>query len=282
MPTDETQPLAQRLAEHAATVDAKVAYSIHPLDGGAAIRANGADQMATASTFKLYALAALYAADAAGKLSLNERVEYAPDHHTHGSGVLKLVAPGLHPTLRDHARLMIVISDNVSTNAVLRALGGPEAANAAVHSLGLSLPATEIRGYISFGDPTSFAVSSADDFTTLLAAIHAGRCTGSPQHDAEIYWTLRRQQHRSGIARHLPCSEYAEELGVEEYDRCGTKSGAMPGFRADVGLVDTRKRSWAIAVLVQGEPDFNTGDYHPYNHLIADLSLMVFEAWGRD
>jgi beta-lactamase class A len=282
MTSGETEKLARRLAARTAAVDAKVAYCVRPLDGGEAIRANAADTMHTASTFKVYALAALYAADAAGKLSLDERVEYTADQYTYGSGVLKLLAPGLRPTLRDHARLMIVVSDNVATNAVLRALGGPQAANAAVHALGLPLPATQIRGYISFGDPSSFAVSSADDFTTLLAAIHAGRCTGSPQHDAEMYWTLRRQQHRSGIARDLPCSEYAEEFGVEEYDRCGSKSGSMPGFRGDVGLVDTRKRSWAIAVLVQGEPDFNTGDSHPFNRLIADISRMVFESWGRD
>jgi beta-lactamase class A len=83
------------------------------------------------------------------------------------------------------------------------------------------------------------------------------------------------------IPRHLPCSEYAEEFGVEEYDRCGSKSGSSPGVRTDVGLVDTRKRSWAIAVQIHGEPDFNTGDTHPFNHVIADMSRMVFEAWGR-
>jgi len=35
-------------------------------------------------------------------------------------------------------------------------------------------------------------------------------------------------------------------------------------------------------VQVRGEPDFVTGDNHPYKQLIADLSKLVFEAWGRD
>ena len=115
--------LASQLAARAAQVDATVAYSILPLDGGAAIGAHGDARLPTASTFKVYLLAALYAADAAGRLSLDERVEYRPEDSTRGSGVLKLLAPGLQPTLRDHARLMIVISDNVSTNVVMRALG---------------------------------------------------------------------------------------------------------------------------------------------------------------
>lgn len=50
--------LERRLAGLAARVEAKVAYSIAPLDGGAAIRANATDVMPTASTFKLYVLGA--------------------------------------------------------------------------------------------------------------------------------------------------------------------------------------------------------------------------------
>jgi beta-lactamase class A len=283
MQTSSDESLRQRLAQRAAQVDAKVAYAVVPLDGGEPIRVQGDACMPTASAFKVYVLAAVYAADAAGRLSLDARIEYRADQTTKGSGVLKLMAPGLRPTLRDHARLMIVVSDNVSTNALIYALGGPAAANVAIHALPVPLPNSAVRDYIRFDaiQPGGFAVSSPDDFTALLSAIYHGRCTGSSTHDAEIHWTLRRQQHRSMIPRHLPCSEYAEEFGVEEYDRCGTKSGSMPGVRVDVGLVETRKRAWALAVQVHGEPDFNTGDNHPYNHLIADLSKLVFEAWGR-
>ncbi len=282
MPAPEDHALAGRLAERAAQVRARVAYSVVPFDGGAAIRANADARMPTASTIKVYLLAALYAADAAGKLSLDQRIELRPEDRTRGSGVLKLLAPGLCPTLRDHARLMIVISDNVSTNVLIRALGGPTGANAAVHALPIALQQTEIRDYIKFESlaPDAFALSSPDDFTTLLAAIHEGRCTGSAAHDREIHWTLRRQTLRSMIPRHLPCSEYAEEFSLPEPYRCGTKSGSLPGVRADVGIVETPARSWAIAVQVWGDPDLNTGDNHPFNHLVADLSKIVFDAWG--
>src|SRR5262249_36023955 len=159
-----------RLAERAAQVRARVAYSIVPLDGGEAIRAHADARMPTASTVKVYLLAALYAADASGRLSLDQRLELRPEDRTRGSGVLKLVAPGLCPTLRDHARLMIVISDNVSTNVVIRALGGPSDANAAVHALPIELGQTEVRDYINFQNlaPDAIAVSSPDDFTNLL------------------------------------------------------------------------------------------------------------------
>jgi beta-lactamase class A len=275
--------LADRLAARAAEVDATVAYSVRALDDGETIRAHADRALPTASAFKLYLLAALYAADAAGRLRLDSRVALHADDIAKGSGVLKLLDRDARLTLRDHARLMIVISDNTSTNTVMRALGGPEQAHVAVQTLPVELSGTRIGSYISFTnpDPAQMAVSSPDDFTALLAAVHAGRCTGNAALDAEIWWTLRRQQHRSMIPHHLPCSEYAEEFGIEEFDRCGSKSGSMPGVRVDVGIVETRARTWALAVQVQGDPDFITGDNHPYNHLIADLSKLVFDAWGR-
>lgn len=281
--TADDRTLRVQLANRASSIDAEVGYSIVPFDGMEAIRVSSDARMPTASTYKVYLLAALYAADAAGRLSLDTRVEFTPEQHTRGSGVLKLLAPGLAPTLRDLARLMIVISDNVATNIVTRTLGGPQAANVAVHALPVRLQHTEIRDYITFAtlDPDGIALSCPDDFTALLTAVYQRRCSGLPAHDEEIYWTLRRQQHRSMIPRYLPCSEYAEEFGVEEYNRCGSKSGSMPGVRADVGIVETRRRSWTIAVMVKGAPDFNTGDNHPFNHLIADMSKIVFDAWGR-
>lgn len=178
---------------------------------------------------------------------------------------------------------MIVVSDNVSTNVLMGVLGGPVAVDAAVHALPVRLAHTEIRDYVRFdsSDPGAFAVSSPADFVAVLSAIREKRCSGSAAHDDEMFWILRRQTHRTMIPRHLPCSEYAEEFGIEEWNRCGTKSGSMPGVRADVGIVETRHRSWALAVQVHGEPDFNTGDDHPFNLLIADLSRTVFDAWGR-
>lgn len=55
----------------------------------------------------------------------------------------------------------------------------------------------------------------------------------------------------------------------------------MPAVRADVGIVETRKRAWAIAVQIRGAPDVITGDNHPFNEAIADLSKFVFDAWRR-
>lgn len=272
--------LAARLAERAAALPATVAYTVLPLDGGAPIRRDGDRALPTASAIKLPLLAALYAAAAAGRVDLDQRAPLAAADRVQGSGVLKLCADGLAPTLRDHARLMIAVSDNVSTNVVIAALGGAAAADAAIHALPVPLPATALRDVINFARPDPFAVASPDDFTALLAALHAGRCTGDPALDAEACWTLRRQQHRGMLPRHLPMSPYAEELGVAVDERCGNKPGATAGVRVDVGLVETRARAWALAVQIAGEPDFDMSDEHPFAVCIADLSRLVYEHWG--
>lgn len=271
--------LAQQLAQRAAAVDAEVAYTVLPLDGGPAIRRQGDRPKPTASAIKVPLLAALHAAHVAGSLALDERVDIDPADAVRGSGVLKLCAPGARLTLRDHGRLMVAVSDNVSTNVVIRALGGAAAAQAAIRALPVPLPATELRDVINFNRTDPFAVSSPDDFTALLAAIRERRCTGDPAHDDEVYWTLRRNQHVGMLPRHLPISPYAEEFGIELEERCGNKPGVTPGVRVDIGLVETRRRAWALAVQIEGPPDFDLSDEHPYARCIADLSRLVYEAW---
>lgn len=273
--------LAEQLAQCAEAVTAEVAYAVVPLDGTPAIRRLSDRPKPTASAIKVPLLAALHAAAVAGTVALDERIDIDSGDLVRGSGVLKLCADGVRLTLRDHGRLMVAVSDNISTNVVIRALGGAAAAHAAIQALPVPMPATEVRDVINFERRDAFAVSSPDDFTALLAAIRERRCTGDAAHDDEVYWTLRRNQHLGMLPRHLPISHYAEEFGVELDDRCGNKPGVTPGVRVDIGLVETRRRAWALAVQIEGPPDFDLSDEHPYARCIADLSRLVFEAWGH-
>ena len=74
--------LAARLAQRAAEVEAEVAYTVLPLDGGAPIRVRGDRALPTASAIKLPLLAAFYAADVAGTVALDRRVAVDPSSAT--------------------------------------------------------------------------------------------------------------------------------------------------------------------------------------------------------
>jgi beta-lactamase class A len=90
-----------------------------------------------ASVFKVPILAELYHQVAQGKIALDARVEWKDPQIYFGSGVLQLMQPGLNPTIRDLATLMIVVSDNAATDQILARVGKGNV-NARMRALGLT------------------------------------------------------------------------------------------------------------------------------------------------
>ncbi|HVR88519.1 MAG TPA: serine hydrolase [Candidatus Limnocylindria bacterium] len=74
-----------------------------------------------ASVIKIPILMTVYADAAEGKLSLDERL--AVGKHLPGTGVLGHVPSVANLTVRDHATLMTIVSDNTATNRLMERLG---------------------------------------------------------------------------------------------------------------------------------------------------------------
>jgi beta-lactamase class A len=90
--------------------------------GGSVLYERDADgTYPAASVIKIPILMTVYADAAAGRLSLDERV--AVGEHLPGSGVLGRVPGVADLTLRDHATLMTIVSDNTSANRIIERLG---------------------------------------------------------------------------------------------------------------------------------------------------------------
>jgi beta-lactamase class A len=116
----------------AAALDLRLRAALAPAAGvyGIAVK-----QMA--SVFKVPVLVELFAQARAGKVSLDQRVEWtAPDRYF-GSGILANLQAGLKPTVRDLAVLMITLSDNGATD-MLCDLVGLDNVNARLKALGAS------------------------------------------------------------------------------------------------------------------------------------------------
>ncbi len=101
----------------------EVSWWFAPLDGSAPVLSgNPEDQMALGSTFKLYVLATLAREVAEGKRAWNDTVTL-PDTRSFPSGMMQ-DWPGNAPvTLMTLANLMISISDNTATDALIDVLG---------------------------------------------------------------------------------------------------------------------------------------------------------------
>ena len=116
--------------------------SVRHLELNEAAGVNEDERFQMASVFKIPVLLELFHQVEQGKLKLEQRVEFAHPEHYFGSGVLTTLNPGLQPTLRDLATLMIIVSDNAATDMVCERVG-LENVNARLRALGASKTSIE-------------------------------------------------------------------------------------------------------------------------------------------
>lgn len=115
------------------------ASAIH-LESGRKVSFHGGEPFPMASTFKIpIAVQLLHRIDA-GEVKLDQMVElHASDLHP-GSGTLAELfnKPGVALSVRNLMELMLLISDNIATDVLLRLAGGPEAVTARMRESGIT------------------------------------------------------------------------------------------------------------------------------------------------
>lgn len=265
---------------------------------GREIAVNADARFPTASTVKVPILFALYREAAAGRVDLSRRVALEARHRVAGSGVLQDLDPGLEPTLRDLATLMITVSDNQATDLLYELLGGATI-QAVAHEIGMTNTSTprSIRAMLhdlvgmdaenpahtyamnrerlrtapanvggwSFGTGDDNDVSTPRDMVTLLARLHAGR-DPSLEACAAMVDILKRQKYNTIIPLLLP-----SEVEVAH------KTGSIHGVRNDVGIVYAPEASggpYAVALMSRRLSDPVGGA-----RTLADLSRAVWDAF---
>ena len=72
---------------------------------------------------KLPVMIQLYRQAAAGDLKFDDKHQLPDDISTHGTGVLKDRDTPVELTLREYCRLMMIHSDNMATDLVIRTVG---------------------------------------------------------------------------------------------------------------------------------------------------------------
>ncbi len=193
----------------------------------------------TASVIKLAVLVEVYRRAATEGLDVQRRLELRAEEIVGGSGILKVLAPGLNPTVHDVATLMVVLSDNTATNMLIDLVGGIEPINRTIQD-DLGLKSIVLHNRIDFerigGDVRRLAESSARDMATLVAMLARGEVVDAASSKAMIA-IMRRQQYLDQAPRYLAYSPYAVELAIEQPLEFAGKSGFFPGTRVDAGLL---------------------------------------------
>jgi beta-lactamase class A len=239
--------------------------------------------MPTASTIKLLVLAELFRQADAGQVRLDDPLPLTAEDRRGGSGILKDLSPDVLLSHDDHATLMIALSDNTSTAALVRVLGR-ERILASAAEWGMVNTTAGFR-VPEGGNARDYAASTPRDIVALLQMI-ANDAFISPAACARMRDILLTQQYHDQIARYLPFSQYNRD-GVTHHGDVvvRSKSGFMfdssGAVRVDAGIVEVRDGGrWALCLMTEGHPDTGFGPEHPGAILNGHISRLIFNAWS--
>lgn len=257
MTAGANEALESAVAELAGRHTATLGAAARNLQTGQFLLLDADTVFPTASVIKLPILVELLRQAAAGRLSLDDRMELSCEDQRGGSGILKVFEAGLQPTLRDVARLMIVLSDNTATNLAIEAVGGVGPVNAAMDELGLTT--IRLHNRIDFeligDDIRRLGESSPRDMLALVHGI-ADRTVFGAEVSTGVEDVLRAQQYLDQVPRYVEVSPYARELGLDPQVTVANKTGFFPGTRADTGILRFRNGGgFVYAVFSHGSKD---------------------------
>jgi beta-lactamase class A len=187
-----------------------------------------------ASTIKVLISAALWSEVCAGRIDSEQRVRAGDAPLPGGGGLLESMHPDTRLTLADLDLLMLAISDNAATNAVIDVVG-MDAVNGLAGVLGLE----HTRLHRRMMDVA--AAERGDDNTTSAADMALARADGIPAGACRRVLAAMAQSHHTDIVpRYLP--EAACRV-------VSSKQGELESVRHDVALIDEGERRIAVAVL---------------------------------
>lgn len=235
----------RRLQEIAADLDGVVGYVVTDLSDGGRVAARLADQpFPTASTIKLAILYELLKQSEEGRVALDTPRPLTPADVVGGSGVLQhLTAPAL--SLRDHAALMMIVSDNTATNVCIEAVG-MERVNVRMQAMGLG--ALRLRRKMMDAE----AAARGDENIATPAAL------------ARIVEQVWRGEGLSDESRDFARGVLRKVSGairtaVPARVAVASKTGSLPGVRAEAAVVEIEGRPFSLAVMTTYLRDDDAG-----------------------
>lgn len=241
--------VASRLAALVAAAPAPVAVCV-AADDGWGWEHDAHRVVPAASTAKVPVLLAVLRLVEEGRLGLDDPVALPPPAaRVGGAGALSLLPSVGRLPLVEALRIMVAISDNDASNAVIDHAGLLSGVpGEPADSVGAVLAAAGTRHTAlrrRFMDAAAAAagrenLTSAADLARLLVALREGRLLG-PATTATALGLLREQQARDGLTSLLPPSVTV-----------AAKPGDLPGVRTEVALMERDGRWVVVAAVADG------------------------------
>lgn len=147
---------------------------------------------------------------------------------------------------------MIIVSDNLATDVVLREIGGADAVNDATAKLGLETARVNPAFSHQIIDEAPFG-------------------TATPHDLAEVYTHLPRR---------LPHVYQSVEFDFLMPVRVFNKTGGGLGTCVDSGLFGTDEAAWVVAAQATDQQDFASRADDAAPSAFADIGELLYQQWG--
>lgn len=269
----------------------KVALYAKHLKTGATVAIDADRPVQTASVIKLPIMVEAFAQVKAGKRSLSDKIVLREEDKVPGSGILQFLRPGAQITLEDAIVLMMILSDNTSTNLVIDQVGIP-AVNARAAAMELKNTYLYKKVYRKAEGPMpedqkqfGLGKTTAREMAAVLESIE--RCDPSPAGDGlraglgdaklctRIIEIMKNQQSRQMIARYLETADTTEvRSGV------AAKLGELDDVKNEVALVYSETGPIVISIFTWDNQDQRWMADNQAYLLIARMAKTIVDAWA--
>ena len=270
---DPNMTLEKRIAAELYSYQGKMSVFADDLQGHT-VEVGADEEFETASTIKVYLLAALYLQASRGKADLEEEIAYEASQYVDGSGMLRALGVGAKLKVRDVATMMIICSDNIATNMLIDYLG-LETINACIRELGFAR--TTLHNSLHFDRYHTLGTTTPREYAALFARIARGELV-SREASAEILHILRQQHYNTMLTRDFP--QYyldCEETGAPELIWVASKSGSMNACRNDGGIFHTPYGEYVLVLMNKDFHDIIEYNDHPAMVYGAKVSRMILD-----
>ncbi|MGT2744331.1 GBS Bsp-like repeat-containing protein [Streptococcus phocae subsp. phocae] len=234
---------------------------VMPTDGTELLSINDNVQR-SASTIKLFIMAAAFAKAERGELNLQQAYTVKPSDLVAASTVLTGTA-GRTFTLDDITRMMVQYSDNTATNIMISAVGGTSAVNNEIRRLGYTK--TTLNRYMRIQSQIDAGLEnyiSAVEATDLLKNIYNSATTINPNSDRSMLAKLSNNYYKLWFP-----------AGIQSMAQTWDKPGNDPAFGVenDIAIIKRHNRAYAIGLLTQA----NGGNGLSHTNRFAQLGQFI-------
>jgi beta-lactamase class A len=247
-PLQRLQSSIERITK---SVNATWGIYLKSIETGEEIAIDADRQMETMSTIKIPLMIEAFEQIKAGKFKLTDKYTFAAADSQPGTGTIQRLDPGAVMTVKDLITMMIIVSDNTATEVLFRMVGGPDAVNARVQTIGLqktramNVPSKwfpQLRAAASteqfYRDGKyPFGLSTPREMGRLLEMMERGTLVDK-ESSAAMLRIMRGQLYRTRIPRYVTGYTIPHKTG-----------DFLPYVGDDVGVLEAPGRTIVLSVF---------------------------------